>query len=88
MSENEQQRLPLKFNGHQIVTKVDNYLGYFCKKFCHQELWRISESGHTVSANVARMGQCDLMAKLFLYLAILQQQKFTQEHKIFSKVDL
>ena len=27
--------------------KIHNYLSYFCKKICHQELSRIAQSGHT-----------------------------------------
>ena len=30
----------------KIAQKVDNNLGYFCQKFCHQALSKIAQSGH------------------------------------------
>ena len=33
--------------------KVSKYLGYFWIKICHQELWKIAQSGHTVDDDVA-----------------------------------
>ena len=46
--------------------EVTEYLGYFCKEICHQELSKIAQSGHT-----ARNGLLRKYKQLFqnIYLA-------------------
>ena len=36
-----------KFTLFKIATKVTKYLGYFCKKYCCQELSKVAQSGRT-----------------------------------------
>ena len=35
------------FSSKMVFYKFAKYLGCFCKKFCHQELSKIAQSGHT-----------------------------------------
>ena len=44
--------------------KVTKYLGYFCKKFCHQELSKIAQSGHTGETYLGKILQ--IFAPIFL----------------------
>ena len=39
----------LKSDIFQNSPKIVNYLGYYCRKMCHQDLSKIAQSGHTVT---------------------------------------
>ena len=39
----------MKMDAFKTAKKVNKYLGYFCKKICHQELSKIDKSGHTTN---------------------------------------